>query len=50
MKLRVLAPVLITAALALPAQAQTEIPWWHSMTGGLNDFFMELSYFLMECI
>ena len=43
MKLRVLAPVLITAALALPAQAQTEIQWWHSMTGGLNDWVLDLA-------
>ena len=26
------------AAATLPAHAQTEIQWWHSMTGGLNDW------------
>ena len=25
------------AGVALPALAQTEIQWWHSMTGALND-------------
>jgi sn-glycerol 3-phosphate transport system substrate-binding protein len=33
------------AALALsgPARAQVEIQWWHSMTGGLNDWVLDLS-------
>jgi sn-glycerol 3-phosphate transport system substrate-binding protein len=26
-----------------PAHAQTEIQWWHSMTGGLNDWVLDLS-------
>ena len=30
------------AALALPAQAQTEIQWWHSMTAVNNDWVMDL--------
>jgi sn-glycerol 3-phosphate transport system substrate-binding protein len=42
---------LISAALAstmiigvaAPAQAQTEIQWWHSMTGGLNDWVVDLA-------
>ena len=28
---------------ALPAHAQTEIQWWHSMTGGLNDWVLDLA-------
>jgi sn-glycerol 3-phosphate transport system substrate-binding protein len=45
MKLRLLAPALFAAAFALPAhaQAQTEIQWWHSMTGGLNDWVVDLA-------
>ena len=31
------------AAFALPAAAQTEIQWWHSMTGGLNDWVTDLA-------
>ncbi len=31
------------AALAGPAQAQTEIQWWHSMTGALGDKITELA-------
>ncbi len=38
---------LIAAALAavvsFPASAQTEIQWWHSMTGGLNDWVVDLA-------
>lgn len=26
-----------------PAQAQVEIQWWHSMTGGLNDWVVDLA-------
>ena len=41
MKLRSFAPALAAAALAtlaaLPAQAQTEIQWWHSMGGALGE-------------
>ncbi|MDZ4361011.1 MAG: sn-glycerol-3-phosphate ABC transporter substrate-binding protein UgpB, partial [Variovorax sp.] len=39
----------LTSALALaavmsgPAHAQTEIQWWHSMTGGLNDWVLDLA-------
>jgi sn-glycerol 3-phosphate transport system substrate-binding protein len=33
----------LTLAAALPAHAQTEIQWWHSMTGGLNDWVLDLS-------
>jgi sn-glycerol 3-phosphate transport system substrate-binding protein len=36
MKLQFSAAALV-AALALPAHAVTEIQWWHSMTGALND-------------
>jgi sn-glycerol 3-phosphate transport system substrate-binding protein len=36
MKLQLSAAALV-AALALPAHAVTEIQWWHSMTGALND-------------
>ena len=45
MKLQRLVPAAITAVLmtALPAQAQTEIQWWHSMTGGLNDWVVDLT-------
>ena len=43
MKLRLLAPALVAASFALPAQAQTEIQWWHSMTGGLNDWVVGLA-------
>ena len=31
------------AAATLPAHAQTEIQWWHSMTGGLNDWVVDLA-------
>ncbi|MCI4439598.1 sn-glycerol-3-phosphate ABC transporter substrate-binding protein UgpB [Tibeticola sp.] len=31
------------AAFTLPAAAQTEIQWWHSMTGGLNDWVTDLA-------
>lgn len=31
------------AALALPAQAQTEIHWWHSMTGDLGQWVNDLA-------
>ncbi|MFT4269060.1 MAG: sn-glycerol-3-phosphate ABC transporter substrate-binding protein UgpB [Xenophilus sp.] len=33
----------LAAAFALPAQAQTEIQWWHSMDGGLNDWVNDLA-------
>ena len=28
---------------ALPAQAQTEIQWWHSMTGALGEWVNDLA-------
>ncbi len=33
----------VAATAALPAHAQTEIQWWHSMTGGLNDWVTGLA-------
>lgn len=33
----------LAAAFALPAQAQVEIHWWHSMTVGLNDWVVGLA-------
>lgn len=33
----------LATVLSSPAQAQTEIQWWHSMTGGLNDWVMDLA-------
>ncbi len=33
----------LALATALPAHAQTEIQWWHSMTGGLNDWVVDLA-------
>lgn len=33
----------LSLAAALPAHAQTEIQWWHSMTGGLNDWVVDLA-------
>ena len=42
MTLRKIAPALLAAAaavaLSLPAQAQTEIQWWHSMSGQLGEW------------
>jgi sn-glycerol 3-phosphate transport system substrate-binding protein len=38
-----LASTLLALALSSPAQAQVEIQWWHSMTGGLNDWVLELA-------
>ena len=46
MKIRFAATGLALAALtamSLPAQAQTEIQWWHSMTGGLNEWVNDLA-------
>jgi sn-glycerol 3-phosphate transport system substrate-binding protein len=39
MKLKHFAPTLVALATfaALPAQAQTEIQWWHSMGGALGE-------------
>jgi sn-glycerol 3-phosphate transport system substrate-binding protein len=33
----------LAIGVATPAQAQTEIQWWHSMTGGLNDWVVDLA-------
>ena len=30
-------------ALAGPAHAQVEVQWWHSMTGGLNEWVNDLA-------
>ena len=46
MKRKALSTLIAAAAatlLALPAQAQVEIQWWHSMTGGLNDWVVDLA-------
>jgi sn-glycerol 3-phosphate transport system substrate-binding protein len=44
MKLKLHAAALAVATvLALPAQAQTEIQWWHSMTGALGDRVTEMA-------
>ena len=40
---RTLALAAIAAAISIPAQAQTEIQWWHSMTGGLNEWVNDLA-------
>ncbi|MBC8057603.1 MAG: sn-glycerol-3-phosphate ABC transporter substrate-binding protein UgpB [Rhizobiales bacterium] len=39
----VLASGLFALALSGPAHAQVEIQWWHSMTGGLNDWVLDLA-------
>ncbi len=38
-----LAATLTVAALATPAVAQTEIQWWHAMTGGNNEVVVKLA-------
>jgi sn-glycerol 3-phosphate transport system substrate-binding protein len=38
-----LASGLLAAALSGPAQAQVEVQWWHSMTGGLNEWVNDLA-------
>jgi sn-glycerol 3-phosphate transport system substrate-binding protein len=38
-----LAAALTVAALASPAVAQTEIQWWHAMTGGNNEVVVKLA-------
>ncbi len=38
-----LASGLLVLALSAPAQAQTEIQWWHSMTGGLNEWVNDMA-------
>ncbi len=42
MKLK-LAALAIAAAFSCAAQAQTEIQWWHSMDGALNDWVNDLA-------
>src|SRR5437868_1087509 len=37
------AAVAATFALASPAQAVTELQWWHAMTGGNNDVIVKLA-------
>jgi len=37
------ASTLLALAFSGPAQAQVEIQWWHSMTGGLNDWVLDLA-------
>ena len=38
-----LAATALAAALAMPAQAQTEIQWWHSMGGALGEWVNDLA-------
>jgi sn-glycerol 3-phosphate transport system substrate-binding protein len=38
-----LAAAALAAGLALPVQAQTEIQWWHSMSGALGDWIKGLA-------
>jgi sn-glycerol 3-phosphate transport system substrate-binding protein len=38
-----LGAIALSTLLIAPAQAQTEIQWWHSMTGGLNDWVTDLA-------
>ena len=33
----------LASALALPAQAQTEVQWWHSMGGALGEWVNDLA-------
>jgi len=40
---RSLVAAALAAVVSLPAAAQTEIQWWHSMTGGLNDWVTDLA-------
>ena len=43
MKLQLSAAALALAAFALPAQAQTEIQWWHAMGGALGEWVNDLA-------
>jgi sn-glycerol 3-phosphate transport system substrate-binding protein len=43
MKHKFLAVALAAAAYGLPAQAQTEIQWWHSMGGALGEWVNDLA-------
>jgi sn-glycerol 3-phosphate transport system substrate-binding protein len=38
-----LASGLLAMAMSGPAQAQAEVQWWHSMTGGLNEWVNDLA-------
>ncbi|MEY2802329.1 MAG: sn-glycerol-3-phosphate-binding periplasmic protein UgpB precursor [Pseudomonadota bacterium] len=38
-----LAAAAVAAAISLPAQAQTEIQWWHSMGGALGEWVNDLA-------
>jgi sn-glycerol 3-phosphate transport system substrate-binding protein len=40
---KTLAATAMAAAFALPAQAQTEIQWWHSMGGALGEWVNDLA-------
>ncbi|MEY4653613.1 MAG: sn-glycerol-3-phosphate-binding periplasmic protein UgpB precursor [Pseudomonadota bacterium] len=40
---KALAATAVAAAIALPAQAQTEIQWWHSMGGALGEWVNDLA-------
>ena len=42
MKLKI-ATLALGTALSFSAQAQTEVQWWHSMTGGLNEWVNDLA-------
>ncbi len=39
----IVAAAALAAGFALPAHAQQEIQWWHSMTGGLNDWVVDIA-------
>ena len=43
MKLQLSAAAFALAAFALPAQAQTQIQWWHAMSGPLGDWVNDLA-------
>ena len=38
-----LAATALAAALTMPAQAQTEIQWWHSMGGALGEWVNDMA-------
>ncbi len=40
---KTLAATAVAAALSMPAQAQTEIQWWHSMGGALGEWVNDLA-------
>ena len=45
MNFRSIAPLapIVAALFALPAQAQTEVTWWHSMGGQLGEWVNDLA-------